>query len=279
MTESSEQPHWRFESEQPEAEAPRTVGPKEMELGTSWLRLLVQHTAFRATEQTEYQRLLSQLRAIERLFIRYTDLEAYYRESFLLDDTTPMSAMTDESVARAGHVASLQAELMEDVFYVLQLDRYANAPDNRGWMNLLRRWGHSPFFNERLDLLRTTYAEEFLQFYDLYIRGYDQTIDDSPIPHPWDAVGRRQVVRHTTRPQRAMAPKEGITALEEEITLLPGVFLDSGIREAAKASSTRRSGERPVEQPGTGQHGTGSAEPLTSSSEGSGEAPPTAPNA
>jgi hypothetical protein len=285
MTDKPEKPvRWRFEAGEPVAKRTTTAYDLihlDKVVDTSWLRLLVLHTAFRATEQTEYQRLLSQLRDIERLFIEYPDLEPYYRESYLGDDEAKVS---ENALIRAGHVASLQAELMEDVFYVLQLDRYANAPDNRGWMNLLRRWGRSKTFNDRLALLSTTYSEEFLQFYDLYIHDYDSTIDDAPIPHPWDIETRREKKpgpMSTKSPRRRLMEwvwtrrekKPGPTS-----TILPGGFLDSGIREPAPSRGSARSGERPLEQPGTGQHGSGLGESVDSNDEPSGP-PSTPPNA
>ncbi len=282
----SENPHWRFQlvesAGKPVAKPGVESAVERTEwfdlpnviLGTSWLRLLVIHTAFRAAEQTDYQRLLSQLREIERLFIEFPDLEPYYRESFLGDTA---ASLPEESRARAGHVASLQADLMEDVFYVLQLDRYANAPDNRGWMNLLRRWGRSKSFNARLELLDTTYSEEFLQFYHYYIRDYLATIDESPIPHPWDSKHRRADLRGTGIPEtkREFATERDISTAKP----LPGIFLDSGIREAASPRMTARSGEEPVEQPGTGQHGTGLGDAQNPSSGSPSDPPTTPPNA
>jgi hypothetical protein len=120
----------------------------------------------------------------------------------------------------------MQAQLMEDVFFVLRLDRYGNARDNRGWMNLLRRWGRSPTFNKRFDELRSTFSQEFVEFYVLYLRKRYGTIEQSPIPHPWDR-------------RKKFVPV--------------GVFLDSGIREAAPGHEA--AGERPLPQPGSGTHG------------------------
>jgi hypothetical protein len=112
------------------------------------------------------------------------------------------------------------------VFYTLQLDRYGNSPDNRGWMNLFRRWGRSPTLNERFDELRPTFSEHFVAFYRLYIRNQRGSIEEVPLPHPWD---RRE-------------SGQG-----------PGIFLDSGIREVEPRPGG--GGERPVPEPGTGAHG------------------------
>ena len=130
----------------------------------------------------------------------------------------------------------MQAQLMEDIYYTLQLSRYANAPDNRGWVNLLRRWGRSETFNRRFDELKTTFSLEFVQFYELYLRQYPWTIDEWPIPHPWDRQSRQQDPRDVA----------------EHVS---GVFLDSGIREVSPLRLGGRTGERPVPDAGTGGHG------------------------
>lgn len=263
--ESTTKRQWRFQNK--EAEAPPEPFDGENELGDAWLRLQILHTAFRATALREYRYLIDSFWDIERIFLENEALESYYEECRMTASVLPSPASVT-SAARsvppqgstpgaeplkysrrmAGHVASLQAQLMEDAFYILRLDRYANAPDNHGWMNLFRRWGWSATFNQRFDELRSTFAEEFAQFYDLYLREYPATIDESPIPHPWDTELRRQDPRSSFS---VAPPSVARTRLPGS---LPGVFLDSGIREVAP-DPTAGGGERPVEQPGTGGHG------------------------
>jgi hypothetical protein len=149
---------------------------------------------------------------------------------------------------------------MEEVFFGLQLTRYANAPDNRGWMNLFRRWGRSPTFNRRFDRLRSTLALDFLDFYDFYLRYYPCRIDEHPIPHPWDREERRGDPRYPdilppsrTGGEPGICPKflaEPARPVDEaRREYLPGLYLDSGLREA------RTHPPRTVEQAGTGGHG------------------------
>ena len=225
-------PKWRFEADAHEA-GPKALVPYENYLDSVWLDLQVLHTAFRGVDQVEYWTLIRKLQDIEILFLNRPALDQYYAECYR-DEKTTHTLFHKEGFG-APHptreteiVAALQAQFMEDVFYVLRLDRYGNARDNRGWMNLLRRWGRSPTFNKRFDELRSTFSEEFVSFYDLYLRNRYGTIDQSPIPHPWD------------RPRRNVGP---------------GIFLDSGIREVAPEGVEGPTGERPVPQPGSGAHG------------------------
>lgn len=219
-----------------------------------WLRLLILHTPFRAADQAAYERLEDTLRELEKVFLSYSELQGYYIECFAPED----SARPDEGDLehwRVAHMVMLQAQLMEDVYFVLQLVRYGNAPDNRGWMNLFRRWGRSPTFNASFDRLRATFASEFVRFYDLYLFGYEGTIDEQPIPHPWDPVERRVYKRRAAQPGPERAPATAVRAL----TPLPGVFLDSGVREAALPRWLSDSYEPPAPLPASGAHGIADA--------------------
>jgi hypothetical protein len=222
-------PPWRFEVDSSEP-APRAMVPYEDYLDSAWIELQVIHTAFRGVEQAEYWTLIRKLQELELIFLDRPELDAYYRECYMdhrtFRDLHPEGFGEPQATRATDKVAAMQAQLMEDVFYILRLDRYGNARDNRGWMNLLRRWGRSPTFNKRFDELRSTFSQEFVAFYDLYLRKRYGTIDQSPIPHPWDR------------------PKKFVPA---------GVFLDSGIREVARGEED--AGERPLPQPGSGAHG------------------------
>jgi hypothetical protein len=77
---------------------------------------------------------------------------------------------------------------MEYVFVTLDLRRYGNAPDNRGWMNLFRSWARSLTFREEFEKIRRTFTKHFEEFYDQYINVENGApLDLKPIPHPWDA--------------------------------------------------------------------------------------------
>jgi hypothetical protein len=209
-------------------------------LDEAWGRMVVLHTPFLPVEQREYARLVDRYRDLELLVLRDPELEGYYAETFHSIEPGPAQRKAPKGPAaqstpqgKLDHVASLQAQLMEDVFYSFRLDRYANAPDNRGWMNLFRRWGRSSVFSEKFQLMRATYSKDFVDFYDYYIRDRDQ-IDLDPVPHPWDPMSRKLDPRAPPTPtdedrewvKRILHPPKAATRY------IPGVFLDSGIREA-----------------------------------------------
>lgn len=212
--------------------------PAEARLDSAWRQLVLIHTAFHATEQKEYRDLVAALREMERLFFDHAELGWYYDE-WIGVPSAPPGSHPAASGSQTRHVVAIQAQFMEDVYFVLQLARFANALDNRGWMNLFRRWGRSKTFNAHFERLRRTFSKEFEEFYDLYVRDYPGTIDDYPVPHPWDS----QTVREDPR---QAAPPPG-----EPPIVLPGVFLDSGLQEIGKRLG--RHTEPP--SPGTGSHG------------------------
>jgi hypothetical protein len=129
-------------------------------------------------------------------------------------------------------VIDMQARLMQDAFYILKLGQYGNAPDNRGWMNLFRRWGRSTTFNARFNEIEETLTAGFVGFYRTYLQECVLSIDAWPIPHPWDAEARR-----------------GHPNLPMQVT---GVFLDSGIHEVGAPRRSPRVGENPQQAPETG---------------------------
>jgi hypothetical protein len=243
-------------------------GPANGDLSHAWLRLQVLHTPFRSTDYREQAAFTDAVRELERIFLGEESLEPYYRECLRpeADAPTPTGepAPPLPRSRQIDHAATMQALLMEEVFYMLRLVQYANAPDNRGWMNLFRRWGRSPSFNRRFDELRATLDLEFLEFYDLYIRYMQRRIDDDPVPHPWDSAERRRDPRAGAfarpewtggEPDRLTAhegavPFQDSAATQPEAPLLPGIFLDPGVREARR--SGRNPGERPISQPGRG---------------------------
>lgn len=227
--EQNGQPKWRFEVASPES-APKALVPYEDHLDSAWMELQIFHTAFRGVDQTEYWALIKKLQDLELIFLDRPELDAYYRECYMdhrtFRDQHPTGFGEPRTTRATDKIAAMQAQLMEDVFFTLRLNRYGNARDNRGWMNLMRRWGRSPTFNKRFDELRTTFSQEFVSFYDFYVRKRYGTIEQSPIPHRWD------------RPKKFVPP---------------GVFLDSGIREAAPSHDD--ADERPLPRPSSGAHG------------------------
>ena len=77
-------------------------------------------------------------------------LHAYYRECMdLPDDVDPLPAVDVKPIDPVNLIV-MQIQLMEDAYFSLRLDQYANARDNRGWMNLFRRWAQSETFQAPL---------------------------------------------------------------------------------------------------------------------------------
>ncbi|MBI3263664.1 MAG: hypothetical protein HYZ58_11020 [Acidobacteria bacterium] len=191
----------------------------------AWQDLLVLHTPFRASENENFQDLLRQLSAIEQLFLEHLSLQAYYLECMELSPG-PTASPSDETV----HMCAMQLQLMEDAYFSLRLDQFANAPDNRGWMNLFRRWGRSSLFQIQFLALQSTFSIQFVEFYQNYVENWDP-IDDAPIPHPWDlALGAEPHYGSAGRTRKAV---ETTRARFKPDRIVPGIYLDSGRRETS----------------------------------------------
>jgi hypothetical protein len=291
-----ERPDWRWRYEESVPAEPalsRENETRERLVDRCWFRLQVLHTPFRATDRREYQQLVDWLKKLEGLFLEHPAFEQYYLECFAEELAQDPPHSSTPPSAEINHLAGSQARFMEEVFFSLQLDRYANAPDNRGWMNLFRRWGRSRTFNDRLDQLRATFTMGFLEFYDYYLRYYPFRIDEDPIPHCWDPEARRTDPRDfSERPPLKAGGETG--RLPPDLAeprpghprgaILPGIFLDSGLRETRRTPP--RQGERPVPRPGEGEHGHEDAKggrqgyeaSPESGTETSGGSAPTTPN-
>jgi len=176
-------------------------------------------------EEKARHRLKDQLRAIEgvvderdKLLVRYVQ-ETFHGVA---------SGLSLEESAEVRHLATLQVRVMEEAYETLRLHRYANAPANRGWMNLFRRWGGSPTFVVHVESMKPLLGEAFGRFFDHYVRGRGQ-IESDPVPHPWDehaTRGRERAARiGTQRPEGDTPPPAA-----------PGVYLDSGIIETVARS-------------------------------------------
>jgi hypothetical protein len=126
---------------------------------------------------------------------------------------------------KVSYIAINQLRLMEQVFYTCRLDRYANAPDNRGWMNLFRSWGRSAQLNDVFATYEPFLTREFVEFYLQYITYYDENIDTRPIPHPWDPAPIR--MRPPIRPVSSRRWPAGWNR-----RTVRGIYLDPGLREA-----------------------------------------------
>jgi hypothetical protein len=184
------------------------VSPEEAIADDGWRWLLIEHMPFHALEDKERNRVVDQLAQLENEILKHNGDE---RVPELPTERVPYvwSGIDTRVLTLRGEGRRLiarQARLMEQAFVQLRLDRYANAPANRGIMNLFRAWGSSRAFNVVLEESRAVFGKPFLTFYAFYIRG-QQSIDKRPVPHPWD----RDVIREQTR-----VSEERIAEIREE---------------------------------------------------------------
>jgi hypothetical protein len=192
----------------------------------AWQQLVYQHSPFRAVDVADFQRLLRQLSDLERLLLANDALAAYANE--LAGEAAAKAEPPVSPPHQVRHVAAIQLQLMEDAFYSLRLDRHANAPDNRGWMNLFRRWAASKSFQIHMKALEPTVSRRFVSFYHYYIEGWGE---DVPVPHPWDV--RADAHQAATGREVYSGPtKEGLQTCRSGPYQGKGIFLDPGLVEA-----------------------------------------------
>jgi hypothetical protein len=217
-------------------------------------QLLMQHTPFQPSDTEDFKELTRQFSALEQLFLEKTGLRSYYAGcmGIVCEDATPPDPC--ETV----HVASMQIQLMEDAFFSLRLYHYANAPDNRGWMNLFRSWGRYDLFRRHFKELEPHFSRRFVSFYYSYIETWD-AIDQEPVPHAWDVSGgipeieqppeedllpeeleRRRQAGRRTAVEATLVNYRGVTAagvarakaVSTPTHTVKGLHLDRGRREA-----------------------------------------------
>lgn len=196
---------WKAGGPDEEPEAPRTVdefaAAEKLDndaeadvVGSTLMRnaledLRSRHLAFRRAEKCE-ECDLDELRLdILKAVTESDNLRDYYREAWGLKETERADAsFSDAEPWPWRRIAVMQVDLMARAFSTLQLQRFANARENRGWMTLFRAWGRSPRFNRVFDEIRDTLPPAFVAFYRLYL--YDLpsfTAGDGrlPVHHPW----------------------------------------------------------------------------------------------
>ena len=199
-----------------------------VEVQRAWRELLRLHMPYHDGDDEARERLHERLRDIEGVLADRSDSLGYYRdEAFDAADVPPPRVTAD-----VRHVASLQVRLMEEAYDALRLYRYANAPANRGWMNLFRRWGNSPTLVAHFETMKPLVGEAFARFFDHYLSGRGP-IEEEPLPHPWD--------EHAPPPR---APEARAGAAARRVTpkgRAPGVYLDSGIIETTARSDRAES--------------------------------------
>ena len=240
--------------------------------------LLLQHVPFHPSETEDFKELTRQFAGLEQMFLEQEKLRSYYAGCMQIACANAKPSDPCDTV----HAAAMQLQLMEDAYFSLRLYQYANAPDNRGWMNLFRAWGRYGVFKAHVKQLAPNYSSGFIQFYQDYIEDWP-SIDSYPIPHVWDLGG---VVPEYEQPpleellpeeiavikarDKRVAPPSGVTpqAVEKIMAMqaerqVQGVCLDRGRAQSAapygpaavpKAQAPpvreREHGEAPKEPPG-----------------------------
>ena len=84
------------------------------------------------------------------------------------------------------HIVQLRLSLMEEVFEILRLDRYANVPANEGWMNRFRSWANSPVFGDYFPALSAFSTQSFVHFVNNSLMQQGRA-ESQKAAHPWDA--------------------------------------------------------------------------------------------
>jgi hypothetical protein len=77
---------------------------------------------------------------------------------------SPSPSGTERATNLELHMVGEMLQVMEMVWYGLQLDRYHAHPLNRGWMNVFRRWTNTATFHAFWPFLRAEYSQEFVRF-------------------------------------------------------------------------------------------------------------------
>ncbi|HKH72843.1 MAG TPA: hypothetical protein VKA59_15905 [Vicinamibacterales bacterium] len=206
----------------------------------AWDDLLIHHSPFKAADSENFRELTKTLTELEQVVIQNPGLHAYYRECMLSADTIASRA-ADVTPIDPINLIVMQIQLMEDAYFSLRLDQYANAHDNRGWMNLFRSWARSKTFQQHFQQLQTVYSNDFVTFYCHYIDNWG-LIDTEPLPHAWDVMHATESGLHTV-------------AWECRRRGARGFFLDPGRREAREPDDTTKFAPQEP-QPLSGQRGS-----------------------
>lgn len=202
-----------------------------------WDELRIFHSPFKAANNTEFRELTTRLGQMEQMFLETPSLRWYYLECMDL----PAEPDVEKGSVVPVNVIAMQVQLMEDTYFAVRLDLYANARDNRGWMNLFRRWGRSKTFAKTFISIQSNYSNDFVVFFCNYILNWDD-VDQYPVPHAWD-VGP-ELDEAFAHPSAIICWKRGA----------PGLFQDNG-RLEARAPEPGEHVVQPPQKAQKGQHG------------------------
>jgi hypothetical protein len=144
-------------------------------------RLRIRHLAFRRAEPEE-------IRELEAMRLEILKTESV--QSTPAYALPGVAAVAQPPAPRP--LVEMKFRLMERAFNILQLNHFANAPENHGWMNLFRQWSAAAEARAMYDELKTTLSPAFRQFYENYIYDCPEKMEEQPIHHPWHRQeGRR----------------------------------------------------------------------------------------
>lgn len=135
---------------------------------------------------------------------------------------------------RPQEAPQMKVRLMEQAYQILRLGRYANAPANRGWMNLFRRWAGDPDVDAAFTASRRYLPLNFVEFYEDFVWQYrGSSIDENPVRHPWDPRDREgDEVPEEARPDEERTRWDlmlGYFGMRVQRRRYPrGIYLDSG---------------------------------------------------
>ena len=208
-------------------------------------RLRSEHLAFRRPEPKDVADLDDLRLKILTAVTESPELEEYYREAWSITVRTEAATTTGSTTAHR-RIAVMQIELMTRAFYVLQLQRFANAPENHGWMTLFRSWGRSGRFNTVFDELQPTLAPDLVKFYGLYLRDRPDKASKFgclPVHHPWEKPEKHR--------GRGLYMDSGLVEARIELEVRPG---ERGHVDSAGPDRANETFEQPSDTPDAGGH-------------------------
>ena len=238
---------WEYTGEKETPPPTRRAAVQPRLRAGAWGALLQHHMPFHVPDDGERARLADSLEAIEQALAGGApqapdpEIAEYFVESYPGTRDARSESVSPEPAGELDarenalrRIVLRQARLMEHAFLALRLDRYANAPANRGWMNLFRSWGRSFRFNSRFGEYHSLFTLAFLRFYHAHVLGR-ATIDAEPVPHPWDPPVVTRLPDNVRNEWIIDLPGQGRAWTDghevRHMTEMPGVYLDSGIIE------------------------------------------------
>jgi hypothetical protein len=119
-----------------------------------------------------YTALLEKIRTDAKL--HFLDQQVYQEWPALLGKKPPVDTArtlpsTDEERRAGFYLCNEVIQLMEDAYLDLNLEAEYDHPDNRGWMNLFRRWSWSSMFCATWAITAGIYGARFQRFLERHL--------------------------------------------------------------------------------------------------------------